>query len=270
MEKILNCMDNEHTINSISTILDVPKSQIILFLKENNWRISNTEGFWTYENLEFDDIQKYFDFDINKCLFDEIVVNQIAAILDKKSFLEVGLLNLKGLATQKNSFTEFLHRYAITMNVDNNENIYWYHNNKQITSDYLKDRLTKDQCINGFLFGDEAQHDSNVQRIKECPEIIRHVAEIILQDSKIAENWIMEAIPSLVSFKVNIEDIDETTYPKAHSQNEIRMLYILDIFNYLLQKYALYPIDRTRMIFLKEDITIPPSNIISVKALNDI
>ncbi|MDA1603836.1 hypothetical protein PDL10_26090 [Bacillus cereus] len=41
------------------------------------------------------------------------------------------------------------------------------------------------------------------------------------------------------------------------------MLCILDVFDSLLQKFAFCPIGRTRMIFLKEDITIPPSDIIA-------
>ncbi|MCY8957746.1 hypothetical protein MOE39_28880 [Bacillus cereus] len=270
MKQILNCIDMEHTFDSISSILDVPMNQVISFLKENKWRISNDKGFWRYDNLEFSDIQEYFNFDIKTCLFDEIVVNHIAAIRDKKSYLEVGLLNLKGLATQKNSFTEFLNNYDINIRIDNNGNINWYHNNKQITSDYLKVRSIKDKRINGFLFGAQAPYDSNIRDIKECPEIIKHIANVIIEDSQIPRNWTKQAIPSLISFKVKIEDIDNTTYPEAHSIDEIRQSCILDVFNYLLQTYAFCPIGRARMIFLKEDISIPPSNIISIKTLDEI
>ncbi|MDA2111795.1 hypothetical protein P4388_10900 [Bacillus thuringiensis] len=269
MNRILNCIDMEHTFDSISSILDVPTDQVISFLKENKWRISNDEGFWRYDNLDFNDIQQYFNFDIKTCLFDEIVINHIAAILDQNSFFKEGLLNLKGLIKQKNCFTEFLNNYGITMMLDDSNNITWFHNKKQITSSYLEHRLTKDRCINGFLFGDEAQHDSNIRDIKECPEIIKHISDVILQDSQIARNWIEQAQPSLISFKVKIEDIDKTTYIGAHSLNEIRMSCILDVFDFLLHKYAFCPIGRTRMIFLKEDISIPPSDIISIKILDD-
>lgn len=261
----LDCRNIESTFISLSRILNVDKKDIVQFLKDNRNRITIDGNSYYYDNLSQNDIKEYFKpEEIN---FQEITVHHISSILDKNSFLNEGILNLRKLLLTKNSFTNFLSQYEISIRENYPDTLVLLYKGKEASTDYLTYRFKKDRCINGFLFCESALIDSNVSHIRECPELVSHIGREIIGSSDLEKYWKLQGVPSLVSFNVPVNQIHWTTFNGHLELNDQRMYLIFKALEFLLFKYCHYPIEN-KMIFLEENYDVPPEDIIKVAELD--
>lgn len=261
---LLNCLDYNTTIQSLENILKVNTDRISEFLDQCRFKVTVEGPFRSFERIEMHEIKEFFN--IDQFDFNEVVVHHVAAIINKESYYRNGILNLENLATTDNSFSEFLAQYDISLKINPSGTIYIMKDGKEIGSEYTAYRFSKDQCINGFLLGESALIDTNVKYIRRCPELISHIGRVIIRNSEIERNWTERAIPSLISFRVPIEQIDATTFHGELEYHEKQEFFIIKALEYLLLKQTDYGIENP-MIFLKEKATVPPENIISIDEL---
>jgi hypothetical protein len=264
MSNLLNCIDLVRTYESLGKIL----GHLGKFILQNSKRITCENGYyWRYDNLTIQDVKSYFnkyEFD-----FDEIAIYHVVAIINKESYMEKGLLNLGSLAKDSNNdFTNFLKEFGISFRQDREGNPDFEYNGIKISSDYVQHRLQKDQCINGFLLGESCLLDTNVSAIRECPEIIAHISREVINLPNLRNSWMQRAIPSFVSFKVKIEQIDSSTFNKDLSIEEKKEFFLLKSIEYLLFKHTHYPLENP-MIYLKENINVCPERIMSITELKN-
>lgn len=262
---MLNCFNYEQTINSLEPILNTNRQQIIKFVDSIRYKVKH-EGYWDYSGLSVKEIKDYFKVECFN--FESIAVHHVAAILDEESYRENGIMSLGKLLITENSFSNFFHSFGITFNKNPNDQVKMYKDTKVVGTDYTDHRLNKDQCINGFLLGETALTDRNVEHIWYCPELISHIGREILNSDRMEFQWKEQAKPSLLSFKVEIDSIDSTTYGYGNIPiHEKQEFFVCKAIEYLLHKNTHYPYDKN-MIFLKEDVSIPPENIIAINRIN--
>lgn len=260
---MINCFNFEQTIKSLEPILDTTSQEILKFVNLIKYKVKQEGVFWNYSGLEIKEIKDYFK--VEHFDFESIVVHHVAAMLDEDSYRNNGLMSLGNLVITQNSFTQFFHSFGITFVKDSNGQIEMYKDNEVIATEYTDHRLKKDQCINGFLLGEQALTSSNVKQMWHCPELISHISRELLKSNKMEMKWKEQAKPSILSFKVEIDSIDSSTfYGSANKQlHEKQEFFVCKAIEFLLHKVTHYPFDET-MIFLKEDVSIPPEDIITI------
>jgi len=179
---------------------DIVGPKIRQFAREHRNRFTYS-SFCTvnFDRLSIDEIKRYFNISVFD--YNELVVHHATSIISKDSYSHSGIYNLKTLAEKpNNSFKDFLLENGIFFKLDTEGYPFFEYKNKRVTSPYLEIRYKKDTNINGYLFSYSVKEDSNVNENRECPEIIKHLGEVIGIDLK--ARWEKIAVPSCISFKV--------------------------------------------------------------------
>ncbi|WP_268624918.1 hypothetical protein [Paenibacillus alvei] len=265
-KNMLNCLTPNLLKKSLSTILSTNTDDIDKFIISQRFRVKQHGNRWDYDNLDLNSILSFFNVSIEELTFDSITVSHIAAILDKESFFKHGMLSLKALFATENTFISFLAEHGVTLEVEE-EKISIYVHEKKMSTDYLDYRVEKDQCINGFMFGDDPENDRNISNIKRCPEIVSHIGRELLRDSKLEDEWIKCSTPSVITLKVKIDEIDPTTFPwAAVDDTGGRSYLLLKAFERLLFINTNYPSDNP-MIYLKETASISADCIFDIRKI---
>ncbi|MCY6482818.1 hypothetical protein OW763_00400 [Clostridium aestuarii] len=122
-----------------------------------------------------------------------------------------------------------------------------YYNNKIVDWDNfdssyayrIKKRLKQrgkyiNNCINGFLFNDLFWEDSNVEHIKDCPEIVSDICYVINRQDIINE-WRKISTPYALGFLVDIKDIIFDEYTKFKTTKSKKYLICKYVIYYLVQ-----------------------------------
>lgn len=260
---MLNCFNFEQTVKSLEPILDTTGQQIIKFANSIRYKVKQEGSFWNYSGLEVKEIKDYFK--VERFNFESIVVHHVAAILNEESYRRNGLMSLGDLIITENSFSNFFHSFGITFVKNSNGQVEMYKGNEVIATDYTEHRFNKDQCINGFLLGEKALTSSNVKQMWYCPELIAHISRELLKGDTMELKWKEQAKPSIISFKVEIDSIDSSTfYGYGNKQlHEKQEFFVCKAIEFLLHKITHYPFDEN-MVFLKEDVSIPAESIIAI------
>ncbi|MFB5676441.1 hypothetical protein ACE3NQ_08570 [Paenibacillus terreus] len=267
-KNMLNCLTPDLLKKSLSTILSTNTDDIDNFIISQRFRVKQNGIRWDYDNLDLNSILSYFNVSTEELAFDSITVSHIAAILDKESFFKHGMLSLKDLFATENTFKSFLSKHGVTLEVKE-ENISIFVREKKVSTDYLDYRVEKDQCINGFMFGDDPENDRNISNIKRCPEIVSHIGRELLRDSNLENKWIKCSTPSVITLKVKIDKIDPTTFPSAVIDDTGGRSYLLlKAFERLLFINTNYPSDNP-MIYLKETASISAECIIDIREIRE-
>ncbi|WP_208915737.1 hypothetical protein [Paenibacillus uliginis] len=119
------------------------------------------------------------------------------------------------------------------------------------------------------MFGDDPENDRNISNIKRCPEIVSHVGQELLRDSKLEDEWIKRSTPSVITLKVKIDEIDPTTFPWAVVDDTGGRSYLLlKAFERLLFLNTNYPSDNP-MIYLKETANISAECIFDIRKIRE-
>jgi|GEM_PF-4853864 len=268
MEHILNGLNKSEVIRSLANIINTTPDKIEEFVESQHYRVQSEGISWTYDNLELDHILSHFAITLGDIQMDGVTVSHVAAIMDKESFLQHGLMSLYALFSTDNPVTSFLKEHGITFETQTGRSLRILVNGQPMSTDYLDVRLSKDRCINGFLFGDDPEDDRNISQLKECPEIIGHIGRELLHTSSLREEWISRSIPSIITFKANIEEIDTSTfYDEFKATIEMRRgFFLLKAFERLLFMGTGYLGDNP-MVYLKENVNISADRILQIREI---
>lgn len=266
---MLNCLNPDLMKKSLSTILNTNTDNINKFIFSQRFRVRQEDIRWDYDTLDLNSILSFFNVTIEEIAFDSITVSHISAILDKESFFKHGMLSLKALFATENTFKSFLAEHGVTLEVKKENNLSIYVREKKMSTDYLDYRVEKDQCINGFMFGDDPEYNRNISNIKRCPEIVSHIGRELLRDSKLEDEWIKRSTPSIITLKVKINEIAPTTFPGAVVDDTGgRSHLILKAFERLLFLNTNYPSENP-MIYLKETADINAECIFDIRKIKE-
>jgi hypothetical protein len=255
--RILNCSSVETTIKSLSTLLKTKEEIINSFIDSNKYRITSNESQWNYNNLTIDDILNHFNLGENEIIPDKLIMFHLTSALDDSTFREKGILNLESVIKDK-IFSSFLEDYGIKMYYQNDLPPLLEFKGKEYREEQLAYRFKNDKCINGFLINEDAENNTNVSHIRECPEFFWDIGKLIKMP-KIVDKWKEKAKPMKLSLLVNFEDIN--FFEPSN--------YILKAIEYILFKRTGYwgP-NENYMVFLKEDICISPGKILEIEKVN--
>lgn len=272
--KVLDGFSPETVYNSLCNILNINKSEIDKYIKENLYRIKREDNFWEYNNIDINELfSSIYSTNINDeellslIKFDVVTVFHLTTAIDKENILKQGLLNLKSLFVKDNSIKTYLKKFGIELKRENDKYLVLY-NDKEI--DYTKNALFKrrldwDACVNGFLFRDNIEKNSNVEHLNMCPEFIQNICQCINKKSIIKE-WERKSKPTIVKFFVNVDDIHLSTYGfEIQLEIEKYKFYITKAIEFLLfKKTGYWDDDNNTMIYLNEGIDVLPEQIMEL------
>jgi len=261
----INLMD---IYESLAKALNVTSSDIEEFIKAQTYRVKKDGYHWDYKKIVIDDILEYFDLDIQDIIINSITVSHVAAILDTNSYYEFGLLSLDELFSTDNSFIRFLKEFGVTFKREND--VFKLYINDQIQSTkYTTHRATKDKCINGFMFESNVEKDSNIDHLLRAPELVIHIGRELLFTEQLVREWESRSVPSVITFKVMIDEIDGSTFKddqQAKSKEEIMVYFLISYFEFLLFEKTGYRNDN-HMVYLKEETNIDANRIVQIRKL---
>jgi hypothetical protein len=93
-----------------------------------------------------------------------------------------------------------------------------------------------DNCINGFLFNDKIWEDSNVEHIKDCPEIISDICNVLHRQDIINE-WENISKTYAIGFFVDVKDIIFDEHTRFNTKKSKMYLIYKYVIYYLVQNY---------------------------------
>lgn len=268
MAHILSGVNECEIIKSLANILNTTPEEIKTFVMSQHFRVKCEGISWTYDKLELEHILSYFGIKPSEINLSGITVSHVAAIMDKESFIQQGLLSLHSLFSTENTVRSFLKEHGITVESHADGSLRILVNGVPASTEYLDNRLKRDRCINGFLFGDDPEKDRNISHIKECPEFISHMGRELLHTARFEEEWVARSILSVITFQATIEEIDLSTY-YTEFKDSIEMnraFFVLKAFERLLLKETGYP-GNNLMVYLKENINISAERIIQIREI---
>ena len=125
----------------------------------------------------------------------------------------------------------------------------------------VKDKYI-DNCINGFLFNDLIWKDSNVRHIKDCPEIVSDICEV-LKIEEIVHEWNNISKPYVVGFLAEVKDIIFDKTRLKTTKSKIYLIYKYAIY-YLVQCYhgIWNPIFDNQMVRLHDNCSVDKKSIV--------
>lgn len=177
---------------------------------------------------------------------------------------------------------EFFMDYRITFQ-EETEGIAVFHNGVNVNWDYYrepnrcsvvqfsaaraKNRFAKqgqfrDNCINGFLFGEQAWCDYNVETLTWCPEILQDLSNV-LGIPDMVKDWIKRSKPYLVHFYWEFDDIIFDMSNVGPGHEKVAHTY-QRIIHYLSAKQhdQWNPKSDNAIVRLPDNVSVPKSNMI--------
>ena len=212
--------------------------------------------------------------------FDSCIVSHLTTRTGLPDELDIYCL-IKALS-EDTDISRFLASKGITFK-ENGQGLVVYYNNKIVdwnkfndpAAYRIKKRLRKrgkyvDNCINGFLFNHLIWEDSNVEHIKECPEIVSDICHV-LNRYDILQEWSKISTTYTLGFIADVKDIifDEHTRCDT-TKSKIYLIYKYLIY-YLVQVYhgEWEPRFDNPIIRLKDNQSVCKENIIGFYKIDE-
>lgn len=253
---MLDCSTVETTLKSLSVLLETDEKTVNTFVESNRYRVTNKDKCWYYDNLFIEDILDFFNLYKDEILPDKLLMFHLTSGIDDSSFRQNGILNLESII-KNDILSSFFLTSGIKIHYEESLPPLIYYKGKVFKDEMLFHRFNSDRCINGFLIKEDAESNSNVRHIRECPEFIWDISELIHKPGLIGK-WKESTKSMKLSLLVNFKDINY--FDPAE--------YVLKAFEYVLFKKKNYwDPDNNFMFFLKEDVCISPENIIQIDEL---
>ncbi|MGF3103687.1 hypothetical protein [Rossellomorea sp. DUT-2] len=254
--RILDCSSVETTLKSLSDLFGTNEETLVMFIDSNKDRISNIDKLWKYNNIYIEDVLKYFNLRKDDILPDKLFMFHLTSGIDESSFQQNGILNIESII-KNDIFSSFFADSGISIQYEEGAPPLIHFMGKSFKDEMLFHRFNSDKCINGFLIKEDAENNSNVRHIRECPEFIWDISKIIHMPELI-EKWKASAKPMKLSLLVNFEDIN------YFNPSE----YVLKAIEYVLfKKTGYWDPDKNFMVFLNEDGFVSPENITEINEL---
>lgn len=253
---MLDCSTVETTLKSLSELLKTDEETVNMFIEGNKYRITNKDKCWYYDNLYIGDILDFFNLNKDEILPDKLIMFHLTSGIDDSSFRQNGILNLQSVIKNE-ILSSFFTASGVKIYYEEGSPPLIHFKGKVFKDEMLFHRFNSDRCINGFLIKEDAESNSNVRHIRECPEFIWDISKLIHMPGLIGK-W-KESVKSMkLSLLVNFEDINYFEPAK----------YVLKAVEYVLFKKANYWVpDKNFMVFLNEDVCISPENITQIDEL---
>ncbi|MEM4992479.1 hypothetical protein WKH56_08060 [Priestia sp. SB1] len=257
--KILDCSNVKTTITSLCKLFNTTEKHLEEFIKQNTYRVVKDRGMTTYNGLTIEDVTTYFGVKKEGILPDRVLMFHLTSAANPETYTQNGLLNLHTIVT-KGLMDEFFSECDLRLIYKEGEMPLVQFNNNVVEFAMLDHRFKSDQCINGFLIKEDAEHNSNVEHLRNCPEFIIDMGKLPGIPS-LKETWTRKAVPLKLTLEVNFDDINEW-----------------DVYNYILEplKYLIFKktfswsSGDNFMVYLKENIDVPPEKIIKIEELEEI
>ncbi|WP_394555621.1 hypothetical protein C1N61_29890 (plasmid) [Priestia aryabhattai] len=257
--KILDCSNIKTTITSLCKLLNTDEKHLKEFIKQNTYRVVKDRRMTTYNDLKIEDVTTYFAVKKEEILPDKVVMFHLTSAANPKTYTQNGLLNLHTIV-KRGLMDEFFSECNLRLIYKEGEIPLVEFDNRVVEFALLDHRFKGDQCINGFLIKEGAEHNSNVEHLRNCPEFIIDIGNLP-GIPNLKEIWTRKAVPLKLTLEVNFDDINEW-----------------DVYNYILEplKYLIFKetsswsLGDNFMVFLKENIDVLPEKIIKIEELEEI
>ena len=134
----------------------------------------------------------------------------------------------------------------------------------------LKRRLSWDECINGFLFKDRIESNTNFEHLKYGPEFVQNIFEII-GNYRYTNNWYKDNDLYIIKSRVDLDDIDDSTFDLdiKDKVNKYKLVILKGLEFILLHKTNYWELNSNTIIFMKNYINIDSSRIIEISEVNN-
>ncbi|NLI90368.1 MAG: hypothetical protein GX366_08220 [Epulopiscium sp.] len=278
MDMLLDTKNCETIYKSLELILGIPDTEIYSYAKKKALESDR------YSKSVYSDEKEHFLNWINSKVvnkedldIDNVTIFHYARRLETAEELKtMPLYNLKEIVNSENKITSFLKEYNIRF-VSNDDDIKCFY--KGVELDFLntRNRLNKDRCINGYLFGGEIYKETEISGIKFCPEFIQDIEKVIKEqilgiDSKLDLQYDYQKRSKSFIFKVRVP-IDELIFDRCRYGHEGEKKYnIVEIYNNLgsclINKMQNKRI-RNRIIRLKDDATVKIDDVLDISEVPD-
>lgn len=254
--RILDCSTVEATMKSLSILLKTDDKTLNLFIESNKHRITNKDKWCHYDNLSIEDILNYFNLPEDEILPDKLLMFHLTSGINDSSFRQNGILNLESIIKNE-ILSAFFADSGIQIHYKKGLLPVIKFKGKEFRDEMLFHRFNKDNCINGFLIKEDAENNTNVSHIRECPEFIWDISNLINMPDLVAK-WKENVKPMKMSLLVNFEDIN------SFDPSD----YVLKALEYVLFKHTGYwDPEKNYMVFLQEDVCISAENIAEIEEL---
>lgn len=247
-KKVLYTTSTEDIIESISNICGCSEAVIKSYLKRSRPFRNTFAGdiklnpFFSAIGIQFNGNNDLFEI----IKFDSCVVSHLTTRTSPPDKSDIYCL-IKALS-EDTDISRFLASKGITFK-KTGQGLVVYYNNRIVDWNRFDDsaayRIKKrirtrgkyiDNCINGFLFNHLIWEDSNVEHIKDCPEIVFDICHV-LSRYDIHQEWSNISKTYTLGFLTDVKDIifDEHTRYKT-VKSKIYLIYKYVIY-YLVQVY---------------------------------
>ncbi|MEO2259278.1 hypothetical protein ABGV43_20520 [Paenibacillus amylolyticus] len=262
MDKYLDGSTIVTLVESLAKILNVQTKEIIRFVQSHQHRIESRGGqsYNYHDPMTYGHIVSHFQLSLDAKSIDGITVHHVASIISQDSFYKYGLLSLKDLFKFDTPFKIFLHKHGFDIHVDEDGTMIIQANEKKEMKPYHARRIKNDRCINGFLFGDTAEKDDSIQAILSCPEFISQA------HPKFEGFWKQNATPSVITFKVLLEEIDSSTFETDDEETILSDQEKLIAWAFEQILFSISHLGHENpMIYLKENVSIGADRIVQIR-----
>ncbi|WP_291628073.1 hypothetical protein [Clostridium sp.] len=269
----------ESVYKSLSIILNVDRNVIENYISNNEYRITVDGISRSYDNIEIDSFFEYLygrgisDNELSKMLkIEKVTLFHLTSTTNKESFIRDGIMNLKTIFETSNGIKKYLIRYDIELKKVNSEYKIFYRGKEIDYSKHkmLKRRLSWDECINGFLFKDRIESNTNVEHLKYGPEFVQNIFEII-GNYRYTNNWYKDNDLYIIRSIVDLDDIDDSTFDLdiKDKVNKYKLVILKGLEFILFHKTNYWELDSNTIIFMKNYINIDSSRIIEISEVNN-
>lgn len=276
MEKtVLYTTSYDDTIESISDICCCSVDKIKNYLKHSqpfyNTSVENIKLNSFFREIGIQFIGNNELYEIIK--FDSCVISHLTSRINEPN--KSNIYNLSKALSVPTDISKFLANKGLTFE-KTIDGLVTYHNNEIVDWNSfencfiprIKLRLGlsneyTDNCINGFLFNDLFWEYSDVEHIKECPEIVSDICDVLDRDD-IVHEWKNTSKPYAVGFLTDVKDIIFDKHTNFNTTKSKIYLIYKYVMYYLIQNY--HGIWNPRFdnvpIRLSDDCSIDKDNII--------
>lgn len=276
MEKrILYTTSHDDIIESISNISGCSVTDITNYL-EYSQPFRNTfvgdikfDKFFKNIGIQFSGNNQLYEI----IRFDSCVISHLTTRISQPDKSDI--YNLSRVLSEPTDISKFLASKGLIFKKTarelityyNNELVNWNSFDSPITSRIKVKLRTSDKymdnCINGFLFNHLIWEDSNVEHIKDCPEIITDICHV-LHRQDIVNEWENISKSYALGFLADVKDIILDNYTQCSMiKSKIYLIYKYVIY-YLIQMYhgVWNPKFDNPIIRLKDNCSVGKDNII--------
>lgn len=210
----------------------------------------------------------------------------LGSLDDCEEIRKHGLINLQETLSQDTILRRLLHKANLQFDIEKRK---LFHGTKEYDIDYDKyrneyflgpdekklrnigHRIYYDYCVNGFLLNDDVENYGT--DIHKRPEFFNRLTDMFPEAKKVEQFWKSKAVSYRVDFYATIDQIHTFNYGVEYdkiSEYDLQFLDIdMEIKKWMLSLACSRAFDECDMtcLYIKDEVSIPPSQIVSISKL---